>query len=255
MSLLTEIRMKSKTAGANEMTRQTRLENESPEYLEKREALRRAEIELIRHIEQVAAMRRDLPPGALMKDYTFLEGPEDLDAGDTPIQEVHLSELFSVPTRRPLIIYQLMFGKKQTLACPMCTMIIDGFNGIASHLTQNVDLAIVAAADVPALRAHARQRGWRNLRLLSAGDSTFKYDLGGEDAEGNQDSTLSVFTLDSDGKVRHSYTNHPWLGDDVKERGLDLTMAVYNMLDLTPAGRGDWYARLDYGTKVHWGAY
>jgi predicted dithiol-disulfide oxidoreductase (DUF899 family) len=39
------------------------------------------------------------------------------------------------------------------------------------------------------------------------------------------------------------------------ERGEDLTIPVYNLLDLTPAGRGNWYARLDYGVDVHWGAY
>jgi predicted dithiol-disulfide oxidoreductase (DUF899 family) len=55
--------------------------------------------------------------------------------------------------------------------------------------------------------------------------------------------------------VRHTYTNHPWLGDDMNERGQDLMVPVYNILDLTPAGRGSWYARLDYGAKVHWGAY
>lgn len=48
---------------------------------------------------------------------------------------------------------------------------------------------------------------------------------------------------------------HPWLADDMHERGEDLTIAVYNLLDLTRAGRGDWYARLDYGVDVHWGAY
>jgi len=30
---------------------------------------------------------------------------------------------------------------------------------------------------------------------------------------------------------------------------------VYNIFDLTPAGRGNWYARLDYGVQVHWGVY
>jgi predicted dithiol-disulfide oxidoreductase (DUF899 family) len=54
----------------------------------------------------------------------------------------------------------------------MCTMWIDTFNGIAPHLAQNVDFAIVAAADPATLRAYARARGWDNLRLLSAGDNT-----------------------------------------------------------------------------------
>jgi len=233
----------------------TRLQNESREYRERREELRRAEVELSRQSEKVAALRRSLPQGTPVQDYRFVEGPEDLDAGDSFVRSVHLSELFSTPTRRPLIIYHFMYGKKQTLPCPMCTMMIDGFNGIASHLAQNVDFAIVAAAEPAALRAHARARGWRRLRLISAADSTFKYDLRSEDAEGRQDSATSVFTLDADGTVRHFYTNHPWLADDMQERGEDLECAVYNLFDLTPAGRGDWYARLDYGVDVHWGAY
>jgi predicted dithiol-disulfide oxidoreductase (DUF899 family) len=237
------------------MIRHTRLLNESREYLQKREELRIAEAELLQHSERVAALRRALPEGTAIQNYVFLEGPEALDAGDLPIRPVRLSQLFSTPTRRPLVIYHFMFGKKHILPCPMCTMMIDAFNGVASHLAQNIDFAIVAAAEPAALRAHARARGWNNLRLLSAGDSTFKYDLRSEDAEGHQDSATSVFTLDPDGTVRHTYTNHPWLADDMNERGEDLTMPVYNILDLTPAGRGNWYARLDYGTKVHWGAY
>src|SRR5918994_334699 len=114
---------------------------------------------------------------------------------------------------------------------------------------------IVQSEKLAALRAHARARGWRRLRLLSAGDSTFKYDLRSEDAEGRQDSATSVFTLGADGTIRHFYTNHPWLADDMDERGEDLTIPVYNLLDLTPAGRGNFYARLDYGVDVHWGAY
>lgn len=55
----------------------------------------------------------------------------------------------------------------------MCTAWIDAVNGVAHHLAQTVDLAIIAAADVPALRAQARDRGWDKLRLLSAGESTF----------------------------------------------------------------------------------
>src|SRR4029453_12265769 len=109
---------------------------------------------------------------------------------------------------------------KQTNACPMCTAWIDCFNGIAHHLAQNVDLAIVAAADAATLRAYARNRGWNRLRLLSAGESTFKYDLGSEDRDGNQDSTISVFTRDSVGRLRHFYSGHPRLAEDVKERGI-----------------------------------
>ncbi len=230
--------------------RQTNLANESAEYLAKREELRQAEIELMRQRERVAELRRTLPPGATIQDYEFLEGPTSLSEGDEPVETVRLSELFTGPDRS-LVIYQFMYGKKQTKPCPMCTAWIDCFNGIAHHVAQNIDLAIVAAADPVTLRAHARNRGWTRLRLLSAGESTFKYDLGSEDREGNQDSTISVFTRDADGTLRHFYSGHPWLGSDIKERGIDELNPIWNVMDLTPKGRGSWYASLDYGTKVH----
>src|ERR1700753_1415311 len=131
--------------------RQTNLTTESPEYLAKREELRLAEIELMRHRESVADMRRHLPLGPRVDDYPFREGPRDLNSGDTPARTVLLGELFTKPDRS-LVIYHLMYGKRQTTPCPMCTAWIDGANGIAHHLAQNLDFAVVAAADLPALR-------------------------------------------------------------------------------------------------------
>ena len=229
---------------------QTRLTSESAEYRARREELRLAEIDLMQRRERVAQLRRSLPPGAPVQDYVFQEGPAELDAGDSPTRDVRLSDLFSGPDRS-LVVYHLMFGKKQTTPCPMCTMFVDGFNGVGHHLAQNVDVVIAAAADPPALRRHARNRGWRNLRLLSCGASTFKYDLRSEDADGNQDSTISVFTRDDDGTLRHVYSAHPWMAEDIKERGIDLLSPVYNLLDLTPEGRGDWYAQLTYPEGSH----
>ncbi|MER6422519.1 DUF899 family protein [Streptomyces sp. NPDC001137] len=228
------------------MVRHTRLAGETAEYLAAREELRLAEIELMRRREEVAAQRRALPPGPPVDDYTFLEGPADLDAGDTPVREVGLSELFSAP-ERPLIVYQFMYGKKQTDPCPMCTLWIDGFSAVAHHVARNADFVVAAAADPPpVLRQHARNRGWHRLRLLSCGDSTFKYDTGSEDEDGEQDSTVSVFTRDGDGAVRHFYSTHPRMADDIKERGIDLLTPVWHLLDLTPRGRGDWYPSIDY---------
>jgi predicted dithiol-disulfide oxidoreductase (DUF899 family) len=229
--------------------RQTNLNNESSVYLEKREELRLAEIELVRQRESVAALRRALPEGAAMQDYQFEEGPRDLKSGDAPVSAVRLSELFT-GSNRALVIYHFMFGKKQTKACPMCTAWIDGKNGIAHHLAQNLDFAVVAAADLPTLRAYARERGWDKLRLLSAANNTFKYDLGSEDREGSQDSTISVFTRDGKGVVRHFYSAHPRMAPDIKERGIDLLSPIWHFLDLTPQGRGSWYPSLAYGTQL-----
>lgn len=229
----------------NGILRQTNLPNESEEYLLKREELRRAEIELRNQRERVAALRRQLPPGPAVEDYGFEEVAGKLDAPDTPIQKVQLSELFTRPDRS-VVIYHFMFGKKQTKACPMCTAWIDGFNAVAHHLAQNLDFAIVAAADPASLRSYARTRGWNRLRLLSAGSSTFKYDLGSENKEGDQDSAISAFTRDSDGTIRHSYTGHPWLAPDIKERGIDELTPIWNVMDLTRQGRGTFYTKLEY---------
>jgi predicted dithiol-disulfide oxidoreductase (DUF899 family) len=227
---------------------QTRLRNESAAYVAAREQLRLAEIELMQHRERVAKMRRELPPGATMSDYVFLEGPSDLTV-DEPVREVRLSELFSGPNRS-LVIYHFMFGKLQTTPCPMCTMWIDGFNGVTQHVDQNLDFAVAAAADLRTLRAHARARGWQNVRLLSCGSSTFKYDLGSEDQAGEQDSTVSVFTQDAAGIVRHVYSAHPRMSEDIDQRGIDLLSPVWHLMDLTPEGRDDWYAELSYPLRT-----
>ena len=75
-----------------------------------------------------------------------------------------------------------------------CTSVKLASASVAHHLGQNLDFAVVAASDIPTLRAHARNRGWDRLRLLSAQQSTFKYDLASADREGAQDSTMSVIT-------------------------------------------------------------
>jgi predicted dithiol-disulfide oxidoreductase (DUF899 family) len=218
---------------------------ESPEYVAKRAELQEAEIALMRQREHVASLRRQLPMGSVIDDYVFAEGPRRVSDGDSPVTTVRLSELFTSP-ERPLAIYHFMYGKEQTSPCPMCTMWIDGFNGVARHLGQNIDFAVVAAADPVTLRAHARARGWDRLRLLSCVDNSFKVDLGSEDEAGHQDSTISVFTLGTDGVTRHFYSAHPAMSADINERGIDLLTPAWHLLDLTPQGRGEWYAGLDY---------
>ena len=128
----------------------------------------------------------------------------------------------------------------------MCTMWIDGYDAVAPHVTQIVDFCVVAAAEPDALRSWADGRGWRHIRLLSAGDSSFKYDHGSEDPDGGQDSAISVFQLGDDGAVRHFYTGTPRMAEDIYERGIDLLTPVWNLFDLTPAGRPDWYPSLSY---------
>ena len=153
----------------------TRLD-EPAEYAKRREELRQAEVELMQQREKVAALRRELPPGAAIEDYEFLEGPRDLSSGDEPVTSVRLSELFTSP-ERALVVQHVMYGKRQSSPCPMCTLWIDGLNGVVRHIEQHADFVVAAAADPATLRAHARHRGWDNVRLLSCGGNTFQYDL------------------------------------------------------------------------------
>ena len=174
----------------------TRLD-ESEDYRRQREQLRVAELDLIDQVERVAELRRALPADCVVDDYQLIDAASG--------ERVPLSGLFTAPDRA-LIVYHLMYGKAQAEPCPLCTMWIDGYDAVAPHLTQNADLAVVAAAEPAALRAHATARGWDNLRLLSAGDTTFKYDLGSEEADGTQTEWISVFALDPEGNVRHLYS-------------------------------------------------
>jgi predicted dithiol-disulfide oxidoreductase (DUF899 family) len=222
----------------------TRLD-EPADYAKRREELRQAEVDLMRQRERVADLRRHLPPGTAVQDYEFLEGPRNLKDGDEPVTTVRLSELYTAP-HRTLVVQHVMYGKLQSTPCPMCTMWVDGLNAAVRHVQQNADYVVASAADPTALRAHARARGWDAVRLLSCGDNSFQYDFGAEDEAGEQDSAISVFTLDPDGSPRHFYTCHPQMADDVNERGIDLLSPVWHLLDLTPQGRGEWYAGLDY---------
>jgi predicted dithiol-disulfide oxidoreductase (DUF899 family) len=225
--------------------RYTNLPGVSDEYVAAREELRRAELDLTDHRERVAKLRRMLPPGPVLDDYVLYEADDELSSGSDDRHPVRLSELVRGPGRS-LVIYHLMFGKQQTSPCPMCTMWVDGYNGIARHVTQRADLAIVAAADLGELRAHGRSRGWHDVRLLSAGDSTFKLDLGSEDAAGNQSPVVSVINRDADGAMRLLYSASSSLSEEHNERGIDLLCATWSLLDLTPEGRGDWYASLRF---------
>jgi predicted dithiol-disulfide oxidoreductase (DUF899 family) len=120
------------------------------------------------------------------------------------------------------------------------------YNAVAPHVARNADFVVLAAADPAALQAYAQWRGWTNLRLLSAGRSSFKFDFGSEESDGTQLERISVFTRADDGSVRHVLTKGAEMADDRRERGIDLLSPVWHLLDLTPGGRGDWYPSLEY---------
>lgn len=223
----------------------TQLPGESADYRKLRAELLQAEIALKEQRERVAQLRRKLPRDTpLPQDYPLREGPRDLAAGDEPVLERPLSALFADPGK-PLVLMHFMFGGKQESPCPMCTMWADGYDGVVRHLEQHLNFGVVVAGDLAAFRSHARDRGWRAVRLLSSEGTSFKRDFGMEDGEGAQMPGVSVFVLGEDGAARHFYTGGAMMAPD-HFRGMDLLSPVWSFLDLTPEGRGSWFPGLSY---------
>jgi predicted dithiol-disulfide oxidoreductase (DUF899 family) len=211
--------------------------NETPAYRAARDQLLQSELELRRQVESVAAQRRELPPGGEMpEDYVF----------DGVKGKVRLSQLFGKSDT--LVAYSFMFGPEMERPCPMCTSIIDGLEGNAVHIAQRVDLVIIARSPLGRVLTFARSRGWRNLRFVSSAGNSYNRDYHGEDREGRQWPMMNVFRKTD--RICHTWGSE--LLDAPEDPGqnarhVDLLWSLWNVLDLTPQGRGsDWYPRLEY---------
>ena len=216
-----------------------RVPHESAEYRAARTALLAEEIELRRHVEKVAAMRRALPPGAPVEgDYRFMG-----EAGESD-----LAGLFG--QHETLVVYNYMYGPERARPCPMCTDLLDAWNAIAPGLAQHLSLAIVTRSPIERLSALKLERGWKHLRVYEDLNWTFTRDYVGIPADpADEGAGTNVFTRRG-GEIRHFWANEMWLetvdpGQD--PRGAPDPSPLWGVLDMTPAGRpADWYPKLSY---------
>ncbi|VXB00445.1 conserved hypothetical protein [Burkholderia sp. 8Y] len=215
-----------------------RFPNESAEYRRARTALLAEEIELRRHIELVAQMRRALPPGGeVTGDFRF-EGEGGV---------VDMAGLFG--DKGTLVTYSYMFGPQRERPCPMCTSLLSAWEGEARDIEQRVALAVIARSPLQRLVAFKKARGWRDLKLYSDTNGNFSRDYHAVSTDGGDEPALNVFTR-RDGVIRHFWSGEMDFatadpGED--PRGAPDPMPLWTVLDMTPEGRGtDWYPKLDY---------
>ncbi|HUK44645.1 MAG TPA: DUF899 domain-containing protein [Gaiellaceae bacterium] len=217
------------------------------EWQAERDELLKEEKALTRRSDELARKRRELPWIPVEKDYRF----------DTEDGTKALAELFD--GRSQLVVYHFMFGPDYTGGCPVCSSIADTLVPQVPHLNaKDTTLILASRAPLEKLLAYRERMGW-DIPWVSSGGNDFNPDLGflytldelkpflegdipvtveenarmcGTDAGGyvSQAPGLSVYAR-SDGTVYRTYVT--------TARGLEVGMAYYGLLDLTPTGRDE----------------
>ncbi len=119
------------------------------EWLAARLKLLKEEKEHTRRGDELAQNRQELPWVRVERDYRF-----QTDDGTAALPDLFRG-------RSQLLIYHLMFGADYKAACPSCSAIADGFNGIQIHLAHHdVMLWAVSRAPLAKLQAYKRRLGW-----------------------------------------------------------------------------------------------
>jgi len=219
--------------------RASRFANETADYAKARMALLAEEIEVRRHLTRLAEQRRRLPPGPVVeKNYRFK---------DENGSETGLAEMFG--HHDTLVTYFWMFGPQRERPCPMCTNFLGGANGNGADVKQRVAFKIIGRSPVERQRAFAMERGWRDLDFAQTVGDDYARDLGLLDAKGNEYPGLTVYQKDGN-EVRVFYSSEmPAEAADPAQdpRGAVDIAPLWNILDMTPAGRGtSWYPKLTY---------
>jgi predicted dithiol-disulfide oxidoreductase (DUF899 family) len=206
-------------------------------WIAARKELLTKEKEMTRLRDQLSAERRNLPWVKIEKNYVF----------DAPGGKVTLADLFE--GRSQLVVYHFMFGPDWQEGCPSCSLVSDHFDGTLPHLAaRDVTMVAVSRAPLAKIEPFKKRMGWRFPWVSSYGgdfNTDFHVSFTKEEVErGKVDYNyairefpseeapgLSVFHKDAAGDIFHTYSTY--------ERGLELLMGTYMILDLVPKGRDE----------------
>ena len=207
---------------------------ESSEYREHRNRLLQAEVELRAKVEQVAALRRQMPLGGVAQDYVF----DSKDGAKT------LSQLFE-PNQRSLILYSFMYGPDDG-PCPMCSAFMDSLNGQIQHVRQRTSIAAVTRSSYERTAKLAAGRGWGNVEFVSAANNSYATDYRSEMPNGAQVPMCNVF-VKTDSEIRHFWNSELFFApSETQPRHIDTMWPLWSFFDITPDGRGDFMPQLKY---------
>jgi predicted dithiol-disulfide oxidoreductase (DUF899 family) len=236
------------------------------EWQAERDELLAEEKEHTRRADELAEKRRTLPWVPVEKDY-------ELDTADGTRS---LTDLFD--GRSQLLVYHFMFGPSYETACPTCSSMADGMDGVLPHLhARDVTLLLVSRAPIEKLEAYRERMGW-SIPWASSANSEFNFDFGGSfhveemrEAMPPEDQLppIAAHNADSTGTDLVSYISEMFgatafkLEDGVvyktyatTGRGVEFLMGYYWILDRMPKGRDEgeafqtWIRRRDeYGQE------
>lgn len=207
------------------------------EWLEARKALLVKEKEHTRLKDQLTQLRMSLPWVKVEKEYVF----------ERPDGKKSLADLFD--GRSQLMVYHFMLASGWENGCSGCSFVADHFGGPCLHLPHHdVSMTMVSIAPIDEIERFRTRMGWE-IDWVSSAETDFNYDYSAsfhqEDLDrgpvlynfteqklsGDEQPGLSFFYRDEDGTTYHTYSTY--------ERGLDVLLTTYDLLDMSPKGRNE----------------
>jgi len=226
------------------------------EWLSARKELLMLEKTATRERDALARARRTLPMVAVDHEYVF----------DGPGGPQSLRDLFG--DRSQLIVYHFMFDPAWEEGCKSCSYLADSIAGSVAHLpARDTAFAAVSRAPIDKIEAFKKRMGW-TFEWVSSYRNTFNTDFAVtidiDDANGSdQYNYQPARALFETGKIWYRKGELPGLsvflrnGDEVfhtystYQRGLDVFLNTYNLLDVTPLGRQEEDGRIMAWIKHH----
>ena len=119
------------------------------------------------------------------------------------------------------------------------------------HFEAGGGIAAVGNTSLDRLLGFARDRGWKNLRLLSSSGYGLKRAYHAEDKDGQQAPMLTVFKRDADGTLRLFWASALLYAESdpgQDPRALGTLEPFWNLFDMVPGGRAmKFQEQLQYG--------